>query len=191
MSTATSDIAAQMALIRDSRLRRAGLYGGYAKADCEAGKAAYSNALKGMGTYLHGKTGRGKTYIAASAVRRFVDSGRQAKMLTGKKLLDGIKAAMDKGCDDPHFVERMERIPLLAIDDLGMEYDTDWAVSELCALMNERINRGLPTIITSNHRLGEISDKWGVQGERLASRIAGSCAVVLVDGPDRRLQCRP
>lgn len=180
-----------MAQIRDSRLRKAGLHGGYAKADCEAGKTAYSNALRGVGTYLHGKTGRGKTYIAASAVRRYVDSGRQAKMLTAKKLLDGIKAAMDKGCDDPRFIERMERIPLLVIDDLGMEYDTDWAISELCALLNERISRGLPTIITSNHRLGEISDKWGVHGERLASRIAGSCAVVLVGGPDRRMQCRP
>ena len=47
---------------------------------------------------------------------------------------------------------------------------------------------GLPTIVTSNYRIGQIRDLWGgMAGKRVASRLAGACRAIEVKGQDRRL----
>ena len=79
-------------------------------------------------------------------------------------------------------------MPLLALDDLGLERRTDWGVEEISALIDGRTAAGLPTVITSNYSLGELATLWGgVDGARAASRIAGACERIAVGGPDRRL----
>lgn len=115
-----------------------------------------------------------------------LDGGR-AKLMTAKALLDGIKAEWDGG--ERGTLDRAERYDLLALDDLGMERPTDWAKETITRLIDARTMRGLPTIITSNYRLGQLRDIWGgVEGDRLVSRIAGSCERVEMSGPDRRMR---
>ena len=86
-------------------------------------------------------------------------------------------------------LKRAERYDLLALDDLGAERATDWALETLTRLIDTRTMRGLPTVITSNYRLGELRDLWGgVTGQRIASRIAGACDIAHLGGEDRRLE---
>ena len=81
-------------------------------------------------------------------------------------------------------------MPLLALDDLGAECPTEWAVETLSSLIDARTAAGLPTVVTSNYRIGQVRDLWGgMAGKRVASRLAGACECIEVTGPDRRLAC--
>lgn len=175
-----------MESIRRSRILKAGLHGDYATAESDIGAAVLERAERGRGSYLWGPCGTGKTYAAAHAVRAYVLRGRRARLVTTKALLDGIRDGFDGG--DRGVLDRAERCDLLALDDLGVERATDWALETLTRLLDTRSSRGLPTVITSNYRLGELRDQWGgVAGQRIASRIAGCCDIANVTGDDRRL----
>lgn len=170
----------------ESRLRKAGLRGGYLSADSAEGRAAFERFRQGRGTYLYGLPGRGKTYAAACCVRLAVAQGRDARLVTAKALLDAVKSEYDGG--EKGALKRAERYGLLALDDLGMERPTEWAMETLTGLIDARVAEGLPTLITSNYSLGELRDRWGgMQGARIVSRIAGSCERVRLEGDDRRL----
>ena len=78
----------------------------------------------------------------------------------------------------------MEHHGLLFLDDLGAENATDFVRDTLYLIINRRYEGKLPVIITSNLDLGELSDSVG---DRIASRIAGMCDMVELEGGDRRL----
>lgn len=185
-STRDSELDAALAEMRASRLLKAGLLGDYARADSELGRRAYRLVMAGRGTYLWGGPGRGKTHAAACAVRMAVESGTRARLVTAARLLSDVRDGYDGG--DRRALERAERVRLLALDDLGAERPTDWAIETLTRLIDARTSAGLPTIVTSNHSIGEIRKLWGgTSGARIASRLAGACQCIEVTGPDRRL----
>ena len=172
--------------IIESRLRKAGLRGTYAEAACSVGEEAYRRARDGRGTYLWGLPGRGKTYAAAAAVRMAVMAGWGARLVTAKALLDAVKAEWDGG--EKGTIHRAERYRLLALDDLGVERPTEWAMETITGLIDARVASGLPTIVTSNFSLGELRDRWGgMPGMRIASRLGGACERIQMGGVDRRL----
>lgn len=172
--------------IIESRLRKAGLRGTYADAACAVGEDAYRRARDGRGTYLWGLPGRGKTYAAAAAVRMAVMAGWDARLVTAKALLDAVKAEWDGG--EKGTIYRAERYRLLALDDLGVERPTEWAMETITGLIDARVASGLPTIVTSNYSLGELRDRWGgMPGMRIASRLGGACERIQMGGGDRRL----
>ena len=176
-----------MEKIRQGRLRKAGLRGIYVTASCEEGLDAYRRFSRGRGTYFWGLPGRGKTYAAACCVRLAIEDGINAKLTTSKALLDAVKDDYDGADSDA--LGWAERYELLVLDDLGVERSTDWAMETLTGLVDARVSAGLPTIFTSNYSLGDLRDRWGgMNGMRLASRIAGSCERVELTGNDRRWQ---
>ena len=57
---------------------------------------------------------------------------------------------------------------LLILDDLGTEFDTPFYQSAIYNIINTRMNRSLPTIISTNMDWNGISHKYD---ERITSRI--------------------
>ena len=109
-----------------------------------------------------------------------------AKLVSAKQLLDSIREGFNGG--DRDALRRAETVPLLALDDLGAERPTDWAIETLTGLIDARTAEGLPTIVTSNYSLGQLRELWGgMPGARIASRLGGACERIEVTGPDRRL----
>ncbi|HEX3803154.1 MAG TPA: hypothetical protein VHV75_09960 [Solirubrobacteraceae bacterium] len=72
----------------------------------------------------------------------------------------------------------------LAFDDLDKARNTEFGREQVFTAIDHRIEHGLPLIITSNMDMDEIATRFG---DAVASRLAGYCALVVVDGPDRRL----
>ena len=72
---------------------------------------------------------------------------------------------------------------LLILDDLGAEFSTAYTVSALYNVINSRVARGVPTIISSNLDLEELKSRYP---ESIASRIIGTFAVVQFIGNDIR-----
>lgn len=175
-----------MRTIAASRVRKAGLRGVYAEAECDLGERVYRLAAEGRGCFLFGPCGTGKTYAAAHAVRRFALAGRKAKLVTASRLLRDARDGLEGG--DRDVLARAGLYDLLALDDFGAEKRTEWGMEQLEQLVDERYMRGLPTVVTSNRSLGGIRDMWGgIEGQRIASRLAGCCDRIEVGGDDRRL----
>lgn len=188
----TEEYRQLMRKAHESRLRKAGLRGDYMHARSEIGERVCELVEGGRGAYLWGEPGRGKTWAAAHAVRVAVERSRgartPAKLMSTKGLLDQIKAGFDRRSDSDALA-MAERVPLLALDDLGAERPTDWAIETLTGLIDARTAEGLPTIVTSNYSLGQLRGLWGgMPGARIASRLGGACERIEVTGPDRRLR---
>lgn len=59
-------------------------------------------------------------------------------------------------------------IDLLIIDDLGTELNNSFTSSQLFYCINERLNSSKSTIISTNHPLNELRDRYT---ERVTSRL--------------------
>ena len=73
---------------------------------------------------------------------------------------------------------------LLILDDLGTEFNNSYTLAQLYQLINDRLNKGLSTVITSNIHLNEIKPKYD---ERIYSRIVGNYCFIKLLGKDLRL----
>jgi len=60
--------------------------------------------------------------------------------------------------------EPLRRLPVLVLDDIGAEPPTDWRRDELATLIEERYQRRLPTIYTSNYDLVGLRLRFGRTG---------------------------
>src|SRR5690606_14048119 len=116
----------------------------------------------GKGIIFNGPVGRGKSLSAMKIVMKLVDKGYSGYFLTIKELFEMIK----KSWNDEEYVKLKNHIyncDFLVVDDLGTEYvkkDSDWAITELDALMRYRYYKKLPLIITTNSPLEKLEAKY-------------------------------
>ena len=166
----------------------AGGYSDAAKASLKQAKtAAQAFAEEPEGWLVfEGPYGCGKTHLAvAIANQRLESAGEQVMFITAPDLLDLLRMTMGGESDasfDAYF-ERIRNIPLLALDDLGVENPSDWAREKLFQLLNHRHVSGLPTVITTNAPVEALDP-------RVSSRIQQRSLVqrVRIDAPDYRGQ---
>jgi DNA replication protein DnaC len=133
--------------------------------------------------YLYGPPGSGKTRLAASIANAFRSRNIQATYGRVQALLDWLKAGFreDASSSYEQRLHALSQTPLLILDDLGTEQGTPWERVVLENLLNERYNRELPTILTSNLWRDELHPL-------IADRIAEMAQTVwLIVGSHRRL----
>lgn len=132
---------------------------------------------------LVGPVGVGKTYQAFGALRAVAETGSGIKWqaYTAANLYAALRPRDERRADADY--ESIAHAPLLFVDDLGAAKLTDWAEEVTYRLVNDRYERCLPSIFTTNvlpARLG------AAVGDRVASRIAEMCDRVAIKGTDRR-----
>ena len=91
--------------------------------------------------------------------------------------------------------ERIKKIPLLSIDDIGAEKLTDWARDEVLGnILQYRMDNGLPTFFTSNLTIKELeghlqitnSNADKIKARRILERISFLALEVVLIGTNRR-----
>ena len=75
-------------------------------------------------------------------------------------------------------------VDLLILDDLGTEFDSSFYQSTIYNLINTRLNRSLPTIISTNLDFNGISNRYE---ERITSRIYANYSILRFVGQDVRI----
>ena len=80
-------------------------------------------------------------------------------------------------------MQLMLECDLLILDDLGAEFSTSFTNAAVYQLMNSRLNKRLPTIISTNLTLQELLKLYG---ERVFSRLIGSYVPLFFVGQDVR-----
>jgi DNA replication protein DnaC len=107
---------------------------------------------------LKGGYGCGKTHLAAAIANCRLNLGHPALFVNTPDLLDHLRATYGPNSltsYDQRF-EQVRNAPLLILDDLGSQSNTDWAQEKLYQIFNHRYNARLPTVITTNEELESI-----------------------------------
>lgn len=127
---------------------------------------AYAEAPEGW-LVLLGRSGAGKTHLAAAISNRLIERGKPVLFMVVPDLLDHLRAAYKPDADDPYdrLFEQVKNAPVLVLDDLGAQASTPWAQEKLYQIINHRYNAQLPTVITSNHTMASLD-------ERLRTRLS-------------------
>jgi DNA replication protein DnaC len=133
---------------------------------------------------LSGNHGTGKTHLAVAIANHRLDHGREAVFIVVPDLLDRLRATFSPSSEVTYdeLFESARTTELLILDDLGAQSSTPWAQEKLYQIINERYNRRLPTVITSNLRLDDME-------MRLRSRIGDTTLAEnhWIQSPDQRL----
>lgn len=112
----------------------------------------------GDGLYIEGTNGTGKTHLAAAiALQLIAKQGIPVICKTSSDLLLDIKKAFDnKDITESAVLNIYKTVDLLVIDDLGKEQCSDWSMSTLYSILNDRYEDLKPTIITTNYNSDDL-----------------------------------
>lgn len=131
--------------------------------------------------YLWGPAGSGKTHLSGAIARGV----RGAEMIKSTSLVRWFRLRDPR--EEEREIERLAEVPVLVVDDLGVQKDSEHALAILYEILDRRdmnLRHGL--VITSNLPLDMLAKKMG--DDRITSRIAGMCRIVKVGGKDRRIE---
>lgn len=106
----------------------------------------------GDGLYIEGTNGTGKTHLAGAIALHLINEGIPVICKTSSDLLLDIRKAYDdEYTKESTVLEAYKSVDLLIIDDLGKEQCSDWSMSNLYSIINDRYEDMKPTIITTNY----------------------------------------
>ncbi len=111
----------------------------------------YAQTPKGW-LVLKGGYGCGKTHLAAAIANRRLAGGQPVLFVNTPDLLDHLRATYSPE-STVSYDERFDQVrnsPLLILDDLGTQSNSEWAQEKLYQILNYRYNAKLPTVITTN-----------------------------------------
>lgn len=126
----------------------------------EAAKEIIKNPQSGL--YLYGKSGTGKTFLAAIIAQELIRAGKTVIFGDVPSLLDDLKDTFDKKNSDTlsNLTNLLCNADVLVLDDLGTENPTEWAVERIYTIVNQRYNAGdKPIIVTSNFKPNILADR--------------------------------
>jgi DNA replication protein DnaC len=141
------------------------------------------------GILLYGPPGTGKTHLAVATLQNIIEfKGLRGVFCDFRGLLLDLKSSYESRTSSSEILDSVRKVPLLILDDVGAERNTDWAKDILSEIVNYRYTQSLPTVITTNLRFDTYSsDSFLAKfDERTESRLYDMCQIVKVEGDDRR-----
>jgi DNA replication protein DnaC len=159
--------------------------------------------------FLAGPIGSGKSRLGCTVLNEYYLASRGSglfirvpKLLLDLQLMFGSDKSAEDRAEERRFCDRLFSVGLLVLDDLGVEKASDYSNRTLYTVYEERSDRGLRTIWTSNLGLGRDPkfkahdpNRPQTLGEflgddRLPSRIAGRATIAYIQCADQRLPFR-
>ena len=123
----------------------------------------------------------GRTLLSACIARTAADGGYSVAYASAPKLFSAFeRERFGSGGED---LERYTRCDLLMIDDLGAEMTTQFVISTLYTLVNDRLLDHRAMVVSTNLRPEDLDPRYGPQ---LSSRLLGSFQYVPFVGRDIR-----
>lgn len=134
---------------------------------------------------LQGDTGLGKTFLASAVGNFVVAAKRTVVYFTFSEFMDLVRLQKFNE-DEEGYREGLQRLldaDLIILDDLGAEKVTDFVAQELFNMINHRLNRQMPMVVSTNLRPDEMLDYYG---ERIGSRLLFGFEALQLRGQDVR-----
>lgn len=125
--------------------------------------------LKSESIMMSGNTGLGKTHLSLAIAECII---RKGIAVIYDSIINIIGRIESENFSYEHSRETLDAVlstDLLILDDLGTEFETKFSNSMIFNIIDTRINRKKPTIISTNMKLGDISKRYGT---RIMSRLS-------------------
>lgn len=156
---------------------------------------------EGLGLLFTGDNGVGKTHLAVSVLNELSrEKGVRGQFWDFQELLREIRNSYntETKATELEVLAPVVETDVLVLDDLGAWKMTDWMNDTLFSILNSRYMAKRPTLITTNFQ--DVTREQALAadplrrreflveriGQRLRSRLMEMCAVITINGPDRR-----
>lgn len=150
----------------------------------------FKNNNKGIGIFLYGNSGSGKTALTACMVDELIKQYIPCIVLN----IGQIKAKMLQSTPSSQksYLDYLYTIPVVFIDDFATENvkkngEDNWVQEIIYDIINTRYNNMKPIIYTSNYSLNQCVEEKGVL-EKTVDRIYESTVQIKLDLPSYRLK---
>ena len=145
----------------------------------------------GIGIYLFGNKGTGKSRITACMANELMNKYYTVLYTNFSEISKQIRETFNKsGESESDFLERLNSIDFLFIDDFGTEIVTKngqdiWLQEKVFEVINKRYNNNKPIIFTSNYSLEQLIKERGI-ADKTVDRIMEICEIMKLDGMSYR-----
>lgn len=137
---------------------------------------------------LFGNAGLGKTHAALAIAGIVLEKDFDVIYVSSPDFFSKLEAlhfGADPGGEEETLLETAAGADLLILDDLGTEFNSNFFLSTLYSLLNNRLGAHLPTIVTTNITDGALLEK--LYTEKISSRLS-AFVPCLFAGQDIRSQ---
>lgn len=153
---------------------------------------ASKHVSEGMGLYIYGDSGVGKTHLAQALLKELVTEHTLSGMFIPtttyiEMMYDEIRnnGELPEEYADQNVAKYLRRIyDVVILDSLGEEHDSDFTKRSLMSFLENRYNCKLTTIITSNLSPMRVKSRYG---ERFHSILHDCCMSIPVLGDNQRI----
>ncbi|MBQ1281163.1 MAG: ATP-binding protein [Oscillospiraceae bacterium] len=154
-------------------------------AACKTYAATFSRESASL--LFSGLPGLGKTFLSACIARTVADRGFSVVYETAIKIIADHESVKFGAAPEEarRSLDKYTACDLLIIDDLGTEMNTQYTQSVIYMLLNDRLIKGLPTIVSTNLDTAGIRDRYTPQ---TVSRLIGTFELLRFLGDDIRLR---
>jgi len=124
----------------------------------------------GTGLIFSGKAGSGKTHLACSIAHEVIEQGGNVQFATVAEVMRKIKSSFSKDAEttEQEHIDHFSNMQLLILDEVGMDYGTDFNKALIFEILNNRYENMLPTILLTNLDAPALVE---YMGERLVDRM--------------------
>ena len=137
---------------------------------------------------LFGNAGLGKTHAALAIAGIVLEKDFDVIYVSSPDFFSKLEAlhfGADPGGEEETLLQTAAGVDLLILDDLGTEFNSNFFLSTLYSLLNNRLGAHLPTIVTTNITDGALLEK--LYTEKISSRLS-AFVPCLFAGQDIRSQ---
>jgi DNA replication protein DnaC len=143
---------------------------------------------EGRGLWFTGDVGTGKTTLAMLVSKAALEADRTVAIYSLPRLLAMLRETYDEDAaySLADLVERLCKVDLLHVDDVGAEQSSPWVLEQLYTIVNTRYEDGRAVLLTTN--LDDEALRAQI-GDRTVSRLFEMCGTPLpMFGLDQRLE---
>lgn len=138
----------------------------------------------GLGLYIYGTSGTGKTHLASCIANELARQHKQVVLTSFSEIASILKTTFyNKDNTERSYIKKLATIEFLIIDDIGVERvrngdDDLWLQEKIFEIVNQRYNNMRPTVFTSNYHPSILQAERGY-AERTVDRIIDMSTVFL------------
>ncbi|KAB2953876.1 AAA family ATPase [Heliorestis acidaminivorans] len=135
---------------------------------------------------FYGAVGTGKTHLSSAIANELLAQGKSVVYRSISQIITSIYEAkfdfQNQG-RQPEVLKSLRQADLVIIDDLGTEKTTEFVITELFELVNDRQRMGKPLLISTNIALRDLPGRYSL---RTADRLITRSICIQFDGTSIR-----
>lgn len=141
-------------------------------------------SLSSPSVLFQGGTGLGKTHLSLAIAGKAIEKGFGVVYGSVHNFASALEKERFSNSGEDDTADLLISADLLLLDDLGTEFQSQYVSSSIYNIIDTRIMKSLPTIISTNLTIDEIQKRYG---ERLVSRLFSCYTRLTFVGKDIRI----